>query len=383
MDIKLQMKKRILHIAKYYYPFRGGTEQTAQDCVNCLSNNYKQKVICFNHEKGDTNDEVDGIEIIRCGCFTKIASQSLSFSYGKRLKEVFRTFKPDMIIFHYPNPFVAAWLLRYLPNNCKLIIYWHLDIVKQKVLGKLFNGQNRKLIERANKLIATSPNYIEGSPWLSQVTEKCSFIPSCINEDRLQKTEESEKIAEKIKTDNKDKIICLAVGRHTEYKGFKYLIQASKLLDDRFQIFITGKGELTDELKKEAMGDEKVHFLGVVSDDELKAYLSAMDIYCFPSITKNEAFGLALAEGMYYGKPAVTFTIPGSGVNYVCLNGENGIEVKNRNVKEYAEAMNKLAGNEELRMKYGKSGKKRVTENFLYKQYIDRIRKTIEEIENL
>lgn len=43
---------------------------------------------------------------------------------------------------------------------------------------------------------------------------------------------------------------------------------------------------------------------------------------------------LALAEAMYYEKPAVTFTIPGSGVNYVCLNSENGIEVENRNVEK-------------------------------------------------
>lgn len=377
------MKKKILHISKYYYPFRGGTEQTAQDCVNCLSNEFEQKVICFNHEKEDTNDVIDGAEIIRCGSFAKVFSQSLSFSYARRLRKVFKSFKPDVVIFHYPNPFVAALILHYIPDNCKLVVYWHLDIVKQKLLGKLFNGQNRKLIRRANKLISTSPNYIEGSPWLSEIKEKCAFIPSCINEERLQVTEETRKIEEQIKKDNEGKVICLAVGRHTEYKGFKYLIQASKLLDDRFVVLITGKGELTEVLKKEAEGDKKVHFLGVVSDDELKAYLSVMDIYCFPSITKNEAFGLALAEGMYFGKPAVTFTISGSGVNYVCLNGETGIEVENRNVEKYAEALRLLAEDEEIREKYGTAGKKRVVENFLYEQYKDRIRRTVEEIVDL
>lgn len=43
-------KKRILHISKYYFPFRGGIEQTAQDCVNALALDFEQKVICFNHE---------------------------------------------------------------------------------------------------------------------------------------------------------------------------------------------------------------------------------------------------------------------------------------------------------------------------------------------
>ncbi len=369
--------KKILHISKYYYPFRGGTEQIAQDCVSAFKDDYEQKVICFNHESGDANDMVDGIEIIRCGCFTKVFSQSLSFSYKKRLKDVMKNFNPDIVIFHYPNPFVASLLLQTIPEKSKLVIYWHLDIVKQKVLGKFFTGQNKRLIERADKLIATSPNYVEGSPWLSMAKEKCVVVPNCINEGRLQRTEQSEKIAEQIREDNKDKVICLAVGRHTEYKGFKYLIQASKLLDDRFRIFITGKGELTEELKKKAAGDNKVHFLGVVSDDELKAYLSVMDIYCFPSITKNEAFGLALAEGMFYGKPAVTFTIPGSGVNYVCLNGEDGIEVENRNVKKYAEALFMLAEDKELRNRYGEAGKKRVTENFLDSQFRRNIRKII------
>lgn len=369
--------KKILHISKYYYPFRGGTEQIAQDCVNAFKEDCEQKVICFNHEPGDANDTVDGIEIVRCGCFAKIASQSLSFSYIKCLKEVFRSFKPDTVVFHYPNPFVAALLLHIIPSDCKLVIYWHLDIVKQKLLGKLFYGQNNRLIERADKLIATSPNYVDGSPWLSMAKEKCVVVPNCINEARLKETDASIALAKKIKDENKGRIICLAVGRHTEYKGFKYLIQASRLLDDRFRFFITGKGELTEALKKEAADDNKVHFLGMVSDDQLKAYLSAMDIYCFPSITKNEAFGLALAEGMYYGKPAVTFNIPGSGVNYVCLNGEDGIEVENRNIIKYAAALEKLADDSNLRTMYGENGRKRVLENFLDSHFRENIRNVI------
>lgn len=374
--------KKILHISKYYYPFRGGTEQIAQDCVNALKEEYEQKVICFNHEKGDSNDYVDDIEIIRCGCFAKLFSQSLSFSYAKKLRQVIESFKPDIIIFHYPNPFVASLLLRYINKNSKLVIYWHLDIVRQKLLGKFFNNQNKKLIKRADKIIATSPNYIDGSIWLSSAKDKCIVVPNCINEERIELTEESNERAKKIKEDNKGKTICVAVGRHTEYKGYEYLIKASKLLDNKFQIFIIGKGELTDKLKKESYGDEKVHFLGVVSDDELKAYYSAMDIYCFPSITKNEAFGLALAEAMYFEKPAVTFTIPGSGVNYVCLKNENGIEVENRNVEKYAEAIQILSQNEELRKTYGKNGKKRVKENFSFSIFREKIRDVIRINEN-
>ena len=373
--------KKVLHISKYYFPFSGGTEQIARDVVLSLKDSCEQKLIAFNDGKEDKIDFVDDIEIIKCGCFAKISAQSLSISYRKQLHKVIEEFNPDIVIFHYPNPFVASFLLKELKNrDIKLVVYWHLDIIRQKFLRVLFNGQNRKLLERADKVIATSPNYIEGSKWLQSVKEKCVVVPNCINVERMELSAEIKERAEKIRKENKGKTICVAVGRHTEYKGFTYLIKASKLLDDSFRVFITGKGELTDSLQKEAEGDSKVIFTGRIDDVELKALIYASDIFCFPSITKNEAFGLALAEAMYYEKPAVTFTIPGSGVNYVCLNSENGIEVENRNVEAYAMAIKKLANNEELRKKYGMAGKQRVEENFLSSIFAMNISKEIKNI---
>ena len=129
--------KKILHISKYYAPFVGGIEQVARDCVNSFGAEVEQKVFCFQHEKGDAVDRVDGVEVIRAGCFAKVASQSMSFSYGKLLKKTFREFQPDIVIFHYPNPFGAHFLKKQLKRrpDCKLIVWWHLDITKQKLLG--------------------------------------------------------------------------------------------------------------------------------------------------------------------------------------------------------------------------------------------------------
>ena len=155
------------------------------------------------------------------------------------------------------------------------------------------------------------------------------------------------------------------------------MIRASKYLDERFRIFIIGKGGSTEQLKKEAKGDDKIQFLGLIPDMDLKAYMTAMEIFCFPSITKNEAFGLALAEAMYYEKPSVTFTIDGSGVNYVNLDGITGIEVPNRDVKAYADAMTRLADDPSLREQYGKASRKRVVENFLDRDFAEKIRREI------
>lgn len=361
--------KKILHISKYYYPFIGGVEQVARDAVSALSGRAEQRVLCFNHEPGDSVDRVDGVEVTRCHCQYKVFSQSISLEFEKKMGAILSDFNPDIVVFHYPNPYVTHFLLKALPANVQLFVYWHLDITKQKILGKLFHFQNKALLNRANKVIATSPNYVEGSKYLSKVSDKCVVVPNCINERRLVVTDESTLLSEKIKSENQGKILCLAVGRHVPYKGFKYLIKAFDSLNENIILNIAGEGELTESLKKQAAKNSNVHFLGKVDDTTLKAYYLASDIFCFSSITKNEAFGLALAEAMYFGLPAVTFTIPGSGVNYVSLNNETGLEVTNRDVAEYSDAIKILAADEELRKKYGEAASLRAVKNFLFAQY--------------
>ena len=134
------------------------------------------------------------------------------------------------------------------------------------------------------------------------------------------------------------------------------------------------------DLNSRGKGFPEIIFAGLVSDEELKTYLHACDIFCFPSITKNEAFGIALAEAMYCSKPAVTFTIEGSGVNYVSLDGVTGIECPNRDSRAFAEAMKLLAERPDLRERYGKAARKRVEELFLYKQYAAHVRSLMAEL---
>lgn len=380
--------KKVLQISNYFYPNIGGIEQTANDIMQSLKGkDIEQKIICFNedakdgsvecHREQTVTDIIDGVEVIRCGCLAKVASQSISLAYKKQLKKVMNGFQPDIVIFHYPNPLVAHYLLKYKKRDFKFILYWHLDITKQKVLGKLFNGQNKKLLKRADKIVATSPNYIQKSPYLSEFKDKTIIIPSCINDKRLEVTKVIKERAQEIRGNLDGKILCFACGRHVPYKGLEYLIGASKLLPEKFQIAIGGQGELTESLQKQAEGDNKIKFLGKVSVDELMSYFQACDIFCFPSITKNEAFGIVLAEAMYFSKPAVTFTIEGSGVNYVSLNGVTGIECPNRDSGAYAEALTKLAEDEQLRLEYGANARARVLENFMFKQFSQNINKLI------
>lgn len=368
--------KRVLHISKYYYPFIGGIEQVARDAVRALQGRFEQKVLCFEHDKNENLNIVDEVEVIRCKCQCKIFSQSISLEMAQKFKDLQKTFKPDYIVFHYPNPFFARILLKNIPKKCKLILYWHLDIIRQKILGKLFHFQNIALLKRADKIVATSPNYIEGSKYLSRFKSKCVVIPNCIDEKRLEKTPKAIELAEKIKKEHEGKTICLSVGRLVPYKGYEYLIKSAQKLGNDYVFFIIGDGELKTKLERQSKKYPYIKFLGKQTDDELKAYYIAADIFCFTSITKNEAFGIALAEAMYFGLPAITYTIPGSGVNYVSLNGETGMEVPNRDVDMYSQAIKTLGSDKAIRKKYGEASYLRTKKYFLFAQY----KQTIEDL---
>ncbi|MET1249197.1 glycosyltransferase [Sporolactobacillus sp. STCC-11] len=383
--------KRVLQISKYYYPFLGGTEQVARDMANAMlkMDNVEQKIICFNEDATDgvstchrgatVRDYVDGVEVIRCGYQLKISSQALSTTYSRELKRIMDEFKPNIIILHYPNPFVTHYLLKYKRKDFKLVVYWHLDITRQKILKKVFHGQNLALIERADRIIGATPKHIDESAYTPYFEGKKQIFPYMIDENRLVISEEEIEKAIEIRKQHEGEQLGFFIGRHVLYKGLKYLIEASKELgDEKIHFFIAGSGELTDELKDQANGDNKVEFLGRITDSERRSYLYACDIVCFSSITKNEGFGLALAEGMYFGKPAVTFSIPGSGVNYVNLDGVTGIECPNSDSKAYAVALKKLAGDDELREKYGKAARNRVLNNFTVERFNENMKNLIE-----
>lgn len=369
---------RILHISKYYYPYIGGVENICKYLVDGMPE-YERAVVCFNEAKYDAEDMVEGVKVYRVGSKINISCQALSWTYFKVLKKALKEFKPDIIQFHWANPFPAAVLLSMIPKNVKLVIHWHMDIIKQKKIYPLIKPFETTLLKHADMVFVTSPQYREGSKPLQPFKGKVKVVPNCIETSTLELREGDEQKIAELKAKYGGKKIVFFVGRHIQYKGLPYLIEAEKKITGDCVVVIAGKGPLTPELKAECHSD-RVHFVGKVSDDELRWYHHAASIFAFPSITKNEAFGVALAEAMYCNTPAVTFTIAGSGVNWVCSNGTCGLEAPNCDSAAYAANIDKLLSNEKMAKRFGENGHKRVMDKFLIKNMVDAAKKGYKEI---
>ena len=145
----------------------------------------------------------------------------------------------------------------------------------------------------------------------------------------------------------------LYVGTIEERKGITYLIEAMKWLQSNSQIHyslrVIGKvvsGAYYDKLRKEI--DENgldVTFLGYVNDEEKKSIFSESDIFVFPS--QLEGYGMVLWEAMSYGLPIVCFN--NSAMPYSVKEGKNGKLIENRNIIEFARAIDEISNDRDLR----------------------------------
>ena len=355
---------RILHLSKYYYPTEGGIETVCRDIIRVLKRRktVSQCCFCFHAGKDNSAERIDGIPVVRAGCFCKLRSQPLSFSYYFLLRRLLKEFRPDVLHVHLPNPF-AMFILMLCPGKYQLILHWHSDIIEQKYLYWLIRGLEWMMLKRADKILVTTQRYLDGSRPLRPWKEKCLVFPNTVDMGKYIRKEEDETGIASIRAEYGNRDIVFFIGRHVKYKGLEYLLKAERYVKSDCVFVIAGGGPLTEELRHR-FPQERVHFVGRLPDDKVRQYFYASRILAFPSITKNEAFGMVLAEALCCGLPAVTFTIPGSGVNEVSVHNVTGLEIPEADERKLAEALDMLLRDKEMHGKFRKNAPEHIRKHF-------------------
>lgn len=368
---------KVLHIGKYYPPFFGGIEKVNFDLVESLNEaGFSADVLCFNHQTEKIENEFN-YNVIRASTLTSAFSSPLSLSIFKILRNIHNSY--NIIHLHLPNP-MGAVALQSVPFKGKIIVHWHSDIVKQKLLKKFYYPLQTKLLKRADSIIVTTPNYLNGSNDLLPYRNKCTIIPIGISKDEFKR---NDAFKNELQTKFKNKKIVFSIGRLIYYKGFEFLIEAAKKISDDFVILIGGVGTLHEKLNAQIIKNnlqQKVILLGKIPFSNLAEYYRHADIFCLPSIEKSEAFGVVLIEAMSFGCPIISTNIPGSGVSWVNQNNTTGLVVEPKNSDALAEAIEKIGNNPEKQMEYSKNSISRYEEVFTKNKMV---MKTIELYQNV
>ena len=349
---------KVLHICKYYYPYKGGMETHVYNLCNRLRDKHVNlEVLAFNDGFITKHDIIRNISVTRIASYGKIFSTPLSLSLPLYLsKNGF-----DIFHIHLPNPIVNIFTLLMRLKN--IIVTYHSDIIKYKYVFRIYKPFLLRLLNKVNYIIVPSPITIESSNILSKYKDKCIAIPHGIELKKYNQTELIKKKVNEIKKIFSNRII-LFVGRLRYYKGLEYLIKAMKRIDGI--LLIVGKGNLEFRLKKLVFKldlNDKIYFLGEIPDEELIFFYHACMVVVLPSIEKSESFGIVQLEAMACYKPVISTNIK-TGVSWVNQNMKTGFVIPPKDVNSLSSAINKLINDERLRNRFGENGRKRVEEEF-------------------
>jgi phosphatidylinositol alpha-mannosyltransferase len=99
-------------------------------------------------------------------------------------------------------------------------------------------------------------------------------------------------------------------GRHEERKGLDVLIEAFAGLAVDAQLWIASSGPDTARLTAQTSEDNRIRWLGRITDEEKFARLRGAEVFCAPSLG-GESFGVVLVEAMAAGTTVVASSLDG------------------------------------------------------------------------
>jgi len=363
----------ILHIYKDYYPVLGGMENHIKMLAEALVQRGHQVTVLATDPTSKTHiEDMQGVRVIKAGRLATVASAPLSISLPVWLWRQ----RPDIAHLHFPYPVgeLSQLLFGRAPH---MVITYHSDVVRQKGLLQLYRPFLWRVLHKAERIIATSSNYIDSSPYLSQVREKCRVIPLGVEVERFEHADVAR--VQEIRAAYGSPLL-LFVGKLRYYKGLQYLLQAMSTLPAK--LLVIGSGPMQNEwrLLSESLGlSTKVFFLGEVDDQDLPAFYRACDIFILPASERSEAFGTVQIEAMASGLPVVCTEL-GTGTSFVNVHGETGLVVPAKDVPALAAAISSLLLDEPGRRRMGERGRERALGEFSLSTMVDRTARLYNEV---
>ena len=146
--------------------------------------------------------------------------------------------------------------------------------------------------------------------------EKIKVIPGGVDITKFNTLDSKKLIREQLNISN-NKTILFTVRNLVQRMGIENLLVAFKKVEEKVsdvELVIGGKGPLERQLvsfAKKLGIDNKVHFLGFISEEQLPQYYQMADIFVLPT-KELEGFGLVTLESMACGLPVIGTPVGGT-----------------------------------------------------------------------
>ena len=350
---------RVLHVYKSYFPEDyGGVSQAIRHlAIGCQVHGVHADVFTCSKNASDEPIEIDGHKVHRAKTTFEAASTPLSINAVRKFHALAKQF--DIIHYHYPYPY-ADLLSLTMARSVPSIVTYHSDIVRQRFLKYVYKPLQTSFLKNVDRIICTSPNYLETSAVLQRFHHKTEAVSLGLDEALLSQVPDD--VLNKWSQELQDPFI-LFLGALRNYKGIETLLDASKGLNCK--LVIAGAGPRLSALKQ--LAEEKkltnVNFVGLINDIDKSALLSLCRALVLPSHYRTEAFGLVQLEAAMKEKPLICTEL-GTGTSYVNAHENTGLVVPPKDVDALRNAMNFMVYHPQLAQNMGKAAKLRFQELF-------------------
>jgi len=354
---------RVLHFYKNALPETiGGVEQVIDQIARSTAPmGVSNTVLALSNHPTSFPVPMHGYELFTVKRDFELASNSFSRQSLGIFKEL--AAKADLIHYHFPWPF-ADLVHHWASPNKPTVLTYHSDIIRQKLLLKLYRPLKQSFLRSIDHIVATSPNYLYTSRVLQDFHEKTSTIPIGLDKESYSKPDP---IQVKYYREHFGNRFFLFIGAFRYYKGLRFLIEAAK--NTPYPIVIVGSGPAEKELKALATINQlnNVFFLGQVPEENKSALLTTCYSVIFPSNLRSEAFGVSLLEGAMFGKPLISCEI-GTGTSYINIDRFTGLVVPPSDPVALSNAMSWLWNHPDQAAEMGKNAFARYQELFTAKK---------------
>jgi glycosyltransferase involved in cell wall biosynthesis len=324
----------------YYAPYVSGLTETAKVVAEGMAaRGWKVCVVTARHDPGlPRRERMAGVDVVRTPVVAQIGKGTISpglpataIRLGRRAKVV-----------NLHSPMLEAGLIARGMGRTPVVVTYQCDVdlppsLLNSVQVRAMDLSSRTALLRAATVVPSSEDYARHSRvWSSMAGRTQPIPPPC---------QVREGGSPRFRSGAGQHVGFL--GRIVEEKGLEYLVQgflAQARPEDRLLIGgdhtkIAG-GSVIDRVRRSALGDPRVEFLGFLPDDALDDFYASLDVFALPSVNSLEAFGIVQVEAMMCGVPSLASDLPG--VRTPVQNTEFGAIVAPRDIPGIADALRRM-----------------------------------------
>jgi rhamnosyl/mannosyltransferase len=353
---------RVAHVFKDFFPplHAGITRYIADVATATAARGFDVEVHVAGVSHSRRDYLPDGVVVHRHGELARVLSSPISFGLPLDVSRL----DVDLVHLHMPNPLgeIGAVLNR---RGSKVVATFHAQLGRQQLVDPLYARLRERVLRRCAFVFVASDEMARAEE-LAHHRHLIRVLPYGVSPAMmsLNPTERPPDPTMRL----------LFAGRLVYYKGIDVLLRAvARLTDLPVRLTIVGDGPLRASLEclAEELGiGDRVDFAGSVPDAELVAHYESHDVFVMPSVSRAEAFGLAMCEAMANGMPAISTRL-GTATDWVNLDGVTGMVVPPNDVDALAESLRKLGGDVELRERLGEAARERARTEFSFETHVD------------